>query len=73
MSKERGNIQAKSYSYPELINFLKKNGAIKKEYFDKIKTKNIWYCPKFVEPVIERSNTLFKREKAEFDVETQNN
>ena len=51
----------------ELINFLKKNGAIKKEYFDKIKTKNIWYCPKFIEPVIERSNNLFKRDKAEFD------
>ena len=53
---------------PELINFLKKNGAVKKDYFDKIKIKNIWYCPKFIEPVIERSTNIFKKDKkAEFD------
>ena len=59
----------------ELINFLKKNGAVKKEYYDKIKIKNVWYCKKFIEPVIERSNNLFKRKSAEFDdnVKTKNN
>ena len=59
----------------ELINFLKNNGAVKKEYYDKIKIKNVWYCNKFIEPVIERSNNLFKRKAAEFDdnVKTKNN
>ena len=53
-----------------IINFLKKNSAVKKEYYDKIKIKNVWYCNKFIEPVIERSNNLFKRKVAEFDEKT---
>jgi hypothetical protein len=51
----------------EIINTLKKNGSIKKEYYDKLKIKNIWYCKKPEEPIIERSNVLFKREKAPFE------
>jgi hypothetical protein len=65
---KKSNKAVKKY---ELINFLKKNGAIKKDYFDKIKIKNIWYCPKFIEPVIERSTNIFKKDKkAEFDEKT---
>ena len=46
-----------------------------KTVYDKIKIKNVWYCNKFIEPIIERSNTLFKRKAAEFDddVKTKNN
>lgn len=57
----------KSVKKFEIINLLKKNGSIKKEYYDKLKLKNIWYCKKFEEPKIERSNILFKREKAPFE------
>ena len=57
----------KSIKKFEIINFLKKNGCTKREYFDKLKLKNICYVEKVEQPIIERSNVLFKRERAPFE------
>lgn len=63
----KNNKTIKKY---EIINILKKHGCNKKEYYDKLKLKNVWLADKVDEPVIERtSNVLFKRERAPFEEE----
>ncbi len=51
----------------EIISMLKKNGCTKHDYYDKLKLKYVWLCRKVDEPVIERSNIVFKRRQAPFE------